>query len=332
LLGATVGIRAGTMGSRVAPPSAAIPSAVPRLRTTLATLAIVLAALGFGSVAFFARSLADAGIASPVIALFRFGFVALVLLPVGLAARGKGRPVLWALGAGFAMGIGWTGYVAAIKVAPVASAGVVYMSYPVFALLSAWVLLGQRPALRSLAAAALILGAAVLALGPSRLPAEAVWALLVSFAAPVTFGTSIAILTGKLAALTPLERVFFAAQGATVGLLPMLAGVEADALLPETVDGWALIAGIAVLTALLPQLLYVIAAPAIGAARTAMAGSVELPTMFVIGWLAFGEPLSLAQLAAGAAVLVAVVLTPPLAPPAALAPSVTGDDRTGDPP
>lgn len=301
-------------------PTAPTAPPAPRMGPTVATLAVVLAALGFGSVAFFAKSLAEAGVAAPAIAVFRFGFVALVLAPVGLRARGARRPALWALGAGFAMGIGWTGYVGAVKVAPVAAAGLVYMSYPVFALLSAWVLLGQRPALRSVAACVLILAAAAVALKPSALPPGAVGPLLVSFAAPLTFGVSIAILTGKLAGLMPLERVFFAALGATIGLLPMLAGVDRGALLPATPDGWALIAGIALVTALVPQLLYVSAAPRIGAARTAMAGSFELPTMFLIGWLAFGEPLNLAQLAAGAAVLAAIAITPPLAPQAALTP------------
>ncbi|WP_421997452.1 DMT family transporter [Reyranella sp.] len=247
------------MSSRVpVVPAPTAPTAPPAPRTgpTVATLAVVLAALGFGSVAFFAKSLAEAGVAAPAIAVFRFGFVALVLAPVGFRARGARRPALWALGAGLAMGIGWTGYVGAVKAAPVAAAGLVYMSYPVFALLSAWVLLGQRPALRSVAACVLILAAAAVALKPSALPPGAVGPLLVSFAAPLTFGVSIAILTGKLAGLMPLERVFFAALGATIGLLPMLAGVDRGSLLPATPDGWALIAGIALVTALVPQLLY----------------------------------------------------------------------------
>ena len=44
-----------------------------------------------------------------------------------------------------------------------------------------------------------------------------------------------------------------------------------------------------------------------------MTGSVELPTMFVIGWLAFGETLGSAQLVAGALVLLAIALAPSLA-------------------
>ena len=44
----------------------------------------------------------------------------------------------WALGAGFGMGLGWTAYVRAVEVVPVSTAGVIYMSYPLFAIVLAW--------------------------------------------------------------------------------------------------------------------------------------------------------------------------------------------------
>ena len=63
-------------------------------------------------------------------------------------------------------------------------------------------------------------------------------------------------------------------------------------------------------TALVPQLLYTACSPVIGTARTAIAGSVELPVMFAIGWLAFDETLRPVQIVACAMVLGAILLTP----------------------
>ncbi len=73
------------------------------------------------------------------------------------------------------------------------------------------------------------------------------------------------------------------------------------------------------LTSVVPQIAYSVAAPFIGAARTATAGAVELPTIFVIGWLAFGESIGPLQLVAGSLVIVAVLITPSRPAPAAVA-------------
>jgi drug/metabolite transporter (DMT)-like permease len=71
------------------------------------------------------------------------------------------------------------------------------------------------------------------------------------------------------------------------------------------------VAGIALGSALIPQLLYTVAAPVIGTARTAVAGSVELPTMFLVGWFAFAEPVGRgAQWLACGIVIAAIALTP----------------------
>ena len=73
---------------------------------------------------------------------------------------------------------------------------------------------------------------------------------------------------------------------------------------------WQLIGGLALFTALLPQLVYTTFAPMIGAARSAVAGSVELPTMFFIGWYALGEVIGAAQWLACLLITLAILMTP----------------------
>jgi len=294
--------------------------------TTLATATIVVASLGFGLVPLFARGLLDAGMAPASIAFWRFALTGILLLPLAWRRHRPGRAALWAVGAGIALGLGWIGYANALRFASVATVGVVYMSYPLFAMLFAWLLLRQRPGLRAWIGGALILLAAGLALTPGGQAPGNYQALLLSLSAPLTFGAAIAILTVKLQGLTPLERVLFASLGSTAALLPVLLVLGPSAFIPTDAHQLLLLLGVAVVTAALPQLLYVVAAPKVGAARAAVAGSMELPTMFLIGWLAFDEAIEPVHIFAGVLVVTAILLTPPSAPPASVAPAGSEDD------
>ena len=73
---------------------------------------------------------------------------------------------------------------------------------------------------------------------------------------------------------------------------------------------WQLIAGLALFTALLPQLVYSRFAPEIGAPRASVAGSVELPTMFLVGWLMLGDVIGWAQWLACLMITTAILVTP----------------------
>jgi drug/metabolite transporter (DMT)-like permease len=76
---------------------------------------------------------------------------------------------------------------------------------------------------------------------------------------------------------------------------------------------WGLISGatvgLALGTAFVPQLVYTSFAQRIGAARSAVAGSIELPTLFLIGWFAPGEVIGPAQWLGF--VLITVAIPPP---------------------
>ncbi len=276
----------------------------------LATAGIILASAGFGLVPYFARSLTAEGMAPHAVAFFRYAIAASVLLPFVWQARAHWRALVWGLCAGVAMGVGWIGYVRAVEVAPVSTVGVLYMTYPVFTLLIAWLVFGDRPGRRAVLAALMIIAAAALASSPAAVSAEHLPALVLSLAAPLGFGFGINVLVHKLVVLKPLARISCVSLGSVLGLLPLLAATPIEALRPVSAEGWWLVLGIALGSALVPQLLYTVCAPVIGTARTSIAGSFELPTMFLVGWFAFAEPVGLAQWAACAIVISAIVLTP----------------------
>ncbi len=276
----------------------------------IATVTATLAAVGFGMVPFFAKTLTDGGMAAQAVAFYRYVLVAIVLLPFLSIRPGAWSTTVWGILCGAAMGIGWTGYVKAIETIPVSTVGVLYMTYPIFTVLIAWVWFRQPPSLLSIFAAVIVIVAAVIATTPVAVRAEESFAFLIALTAPITFGFAINVLVTKLAGILPLSRIASVALGAVLGLLPLIVPLGFDNLLPESAIDWWMIVGIAIITALIPQLLYVVSAPRIGAAKSAMAGSAELPTMFLVGWLAFGETIGSPQLIAAAMILTAVVITP----------------------
>lgn len=279
-----------------------------------ATAALLLAAVCFGLAPWFARSLLDAGLSPTAVAFFRF-LTSATMLAAFLRLRGEQRTAtLWALASGVGLGVSWITYVEALRIAPIATVGVLYMTYPLFTLVIAWAWLGRPVTSRSATAGILVVVAATLALAPSLgAPAERS-ALLLSLIAPIGFGFAICVLTHKLFALSALERAAGVSLGATIGLLPVVATLPPDAVVPADAAGWSLIIGISVVTALAPNVLLSTFGPRLGHARTATTSSFELPVMFVVGLLAFGEPIGMAQLTAAALVMAAIVLSPPAVP------------------
>jgi drug/metabolite transporter (DMT)-like permease len=79
--------------------------------------------------------------------------------------------------------------------------------------------------------------------------------------------------------------------------------------IPQDTPTWLLLAGLAIGSALIPQLIYTVCSPVIGASRTAVFGSIELPTMIVVSIVAFGEPLTTPQAVACLIIVSAIVLT-----------------------
>ncbi len=277
----------------------------------LPTCLVLLSCFCFGTIPYFARTLTDSGMASYAVAFYRYGLSALILFPILLRLpAAQLKTVAWGVASGAAVGLGWVGYVSALRTVPVSTVGVLYMTYPVFTLLIGWLWFNDKPSNRALCGATMVIAAALIASSPAAVEPRHLPALLVSLTAPISFGLGINILIHKLTPINALARVASFSLGASVSLLPMLMLSEARAVLPQNATDWQLIAGLALGTALLPQLLYTVFAPMIGAARSAVAGSVELPTMFFIGWYALGEVIGLAQWLACLMITLAILLTP----------------------
>ena len=285
-------------------------SGLVEVGTARATLLVVIASIGFGTVPYFTRSLVDDGMPAHAIEFYRFAVTALLLGPALLSRNLDGKALAWGIGAGILLGLGWVGYVHAIETAPVANVGVLYMTFPIFTLLVGWAGFGEKPSRRAVVASLVILVAASLVLGPTAMKLQNVPDLLLALSAPLTFGFMLNVLTRKLTPLPPLARIAILATGAVIGLIPLVLLNDLNVMLPRINSDWWLLLAMALVTFLVPQLLYASFAPVIGSARTSMASSIELPTNFIIAWMAFEEVIGFAHWIAGLLIVGAVVMTP----------------------
>ena len=281
----------------------------PSIPHAVAVIGVLIASICFGLVPYFSRSLTEQGVAPYAVAFYRYIVAALLLLPVLIRHRHEWREITWGLSAGAVMGLGWIGYVTALEKLPASTVGVLYMTYPVFTLVIAWAVFADAPTRRALSAAGLIVVAAVIAGSPASVPVAHLPTLLISLAAPFGFGFGICVLVHRLSRIAPLARIASVSLGSVLGLAPLILGAEVGELLPRDQSDWLLIVGIGLVTALVPQLIYTICSPVIGASQTAVVGSIELPTMFAVGFLAFHEAISLPQAWACALILSAIAIT-----------------------
>jgi len=270
---------------------------------------LVTSGVSAASIAFFARSLTEAGLSAAAVVFFRFAATVLITgRRIALTDR-KRVDSAWAFVAGLALGLGWVGYVLAIERLPVPLVATIYMTYPAFTLLATWLISGGRPASRAVAGAALVLTGAFIAVGPADAGVGG-WVVLLAVAAPVTFGLVVAVMSDRVHALQPVETIAATSLGAFVGLVPLVVAQPLDAVIPADARTWLLAIGIGLLTSLLPMMLFVVGAPVVGSARAAAAASLELPTVFLIAWVLLAEPPTLAQLAGGTVILLAIMVSP----------------------
>ena len=281
----------------------------------VAVAGVITASVSMGLVPIFARTLTDDGMAPVAVSFYR-NLLGAVLLGGMLRLTGPKRTAtLWGLFTGIGMGFGWTTYVEAVTVVPVSTAGVIYLSYPIFTLLVLWAVFGQPPTRRALVGAVVVVVAAVIALGP-EVSGEHTSELLILLAAPISFGLAVAVLTERMGSLNPLERVATVGVGSSAGLAPLVLSLPGDEVIPAEPSSWLLIIGIGLLTGVGPQWLYVKCAPRVGAPKAAVTGAIELPTMFAVSVLVFGEGLTITQVLAGLLVVGAILAVPSRPSPA----------------
>lgn len=268
---------------------------------------VVVSAAGFGTLAIFGRyAYADAMDALTISSL-RFSLAAiptLVLLAVRRERFPRGSVLLRLI----AMGVlGYVGaafaYLAALKYASAGLVALLLYLYPTFVTLLAVVVLKEPfTGVKGLALGLALMGTA-LAVGP--LSGQALGVLFAVTSAAL-YAIYIIIGTDVMKSVSPVQSsaVIFATAGIGNTVLMMVTGPH----LPATGRGWAAIAGLVVITTLIPVVAFLAGLKRIGPTNAAMLSTLEpVVTVVLASWL-LHETLTPVTLLGGGLILTAVLM------------------------
>ena len=272
-------------------------------------LLCLLSAAGFAAMPIFARQAYATGIElTPLLAL-RFVMAAAMLWAlVLLRRRPLGSPRGLALGAvlgfgGYALQAGL--YFGAIQRIDVGLASLLLYAYPSFVTLAAFALRRESPTRRKLGALALASSGVILVLaggGTGSIdPLGAAMALACA-------GFYTVFILGSERASAKVPAVPFAASVATGAAVTFAIAALFTGGVHASGEGVVWAAVIALVSTVIPIVLFTAGLARVGASTTAIASTVEPALTVALAWLVLGETLGPFQLAGGALVLSAVVL------------------------
>jgi len=275
------------------------------------SLFIVTAAIGFGLNPMLAQLLMGDGLSPQLVALYRFLLPALVLMPWLRLARVEYTEGLIMFAFGMANGVAMLAYFSALSQIPVAQAIFIYYSYPVISLLVGWGLYGKQPTINHVISAGLIIISASLVFQPQQLEARQWLSTLSCFLAPLVFSLTIHYWSQPRKPLEPLQRMRCGLLGHMVVLIPLAIISQPVTWLPQSNVGYIWVIALAGLATSLPQFLFTLGAPKVGAEKTSIAGALELVVALICGTVVLGNGLNHSQIVAMILILMAMQIRHP---------------------
>ena len=241
--------------------------------------------------------------------LVRFG-VSIVVLAAWVALR---RPVRGQTGAAFASGLGlgaatiflFEGYARL----PTSITVLVFYTYPAFTLILARMLFGVAMERRIVFAIVCVLGAAGLILTPGHLGGTPLVPVMITFGAPLCYGLYLACLGNVPVTTDAGWRTLIVSIAAFMVTIIWHVVVDSGMEWPASNDGWLSLAFVGLGTGVVATCLVVAGTSMAGSSRSAVAGSSELVTVLLVGWLLFGETLRVEALFGATLIFAAIVVS-----------------------
>ncbi|HMV30209.1 MAG TPA: DMT family transporter, partial [Anaerolineales bacterium] len=268
---------------------------------------IAISAASFGTLAIFGRYAYAENIDTFTLLFLRFGFSASFMTMMLILRKEpfpRGRVLAQLIGMG---GIGYAGqsflYLTAIKYASAGLVALLLYLYPFFVAILSMIFLQEKLTRVKAFALALALCGTALTVGPvSGQPIGAIMAIVAAL------GYSIYIIVGAnvMKHVSPFQSstVIFASASVVYGLLTFTNGIH----LPQTNFGWLVIAGIVVVSTIIPVTTFLAGLERIGPTNAAMLSTIEPIITVFLATVLFGDKLAPIVLAGGALILIAVVI------------------------
>ncbi|HNB41504.1 MAG TPA: DMT family transporter [Anaerolineales bacterium] len=277
------------------------------MRRLTGIILIAISAASFGTLAIFGRYAYAENIDTFTLLFLRFGFSASFMTMMLILRKEpfpRGRILAQLIGMG---GIGYAGqsflYLTAIKYASAGLVALLLYLYPFFVAILSMIFLQEKLTRVKAFALALALCGTALTVGPvSGQPIGAIMAIVAAL------GYSIYIIVGAnvMKHVSPFQSstVIFASASVVYGLLTFTNGIH----LPQTNFGWLLIAGIVVVSTIIPVTTFLAGLERIGPTNAAMLSTIEPIITVFLATVLFGDKLAPIVLAGGALILIAVVI------------------------
>lgn len=277
------------------------------MRRLTGILFIAISAASFGTLAIFGRYAYTEDIDTFTLLFLRFGISAsfmIVMLILRKEAFPRGRVLAQLIGMG---GIGYAGqsflYLTAIKYASAGLVALLLYLYPFFVAILSMIFLKEKLTRTKALALMLALFGTALTVGP--VSGQLIGAVMAIVAA---LGYSIYIIVGAnvMKHVSPFQSstVIFTSASIVYGMLTLSNGIH----LPHTNFGWLVIAGIVIVSTIIPVTTFLAGLERIGPTNAAMLSTVEPIVTVFLATLLFGDQLAPIVLLGGAFILIAVIL------------------------
>jgi drug/metabolite transporter (DMT)-like permease len=296
-------------------PEARPPKHRPTARSTRAALTLIVSSAMFATMALAAKVVARR-IPGPQVALVRFAAGVLVTAVAWLSRRVVIRPRRWGwlLARGFFGGTAVLAYFACIERVPIGLATLLNQTYPVYTLLFAWALIGERPSRAALVALPLTLGGVALIIGVRAGQLHAAGGALLGVLSAITSGVAVTAIRAARRERDdgqPSETAWsvflsFTTLGALV-TLPSVLPPFGHWVAPSGRE-WALLAAVGA-TSVIAQIILTASLRHVSGATAGIIS--QLTVLFAVagGALLFGDPVTVSFAIGGALTLTGVALT-----------------------
>lgn len=267
---------------------------------------VLAAAIGFGFNPMFAQILYSQGFAAEMVSLYRFILQAILLSFYLRTPRCEWSESLRMMLLGIVSGVAVFSYFYALNSISVATAVLIYYTYPLFSVLVGWVVFRRQPTMNALMSAALVLVAISLVVDLDTLSSSAKWTVLMCFLAPLVFAIQIQYLSKPMCSMPIVRRMGWSTMGHVAVLLPVAIWLAPVMVLPDSWVGLWAILGLSILAAALPQLLFLIGVPKTAPELTAALGAVELVVAMLMAALLMGQALGRFEITAMLLIMIAL--------------------------
>lgn len=277
------------------------------MHRTVGIVLVVGSAVGFGTLAIFGRYAYADGMDALTIGFLRFALAAIPALALLWLRRERfprGSVLLRLIAMGALSYIaGSFAYLAALKYASAGLVALLLYLYPVIVALLAVVLLHEPLTRIKGLALGLALAGTALAVGPMS---GQFLGVLLGITCGVVYAIYIVLGGDAMKQVSPVQSsaVIFTTAAVGNGLLMLLSGPH----LPASTTGWGSVAGLVVITTLLPVVAFLAGLKRIGPTNAAMLSTLEpVVTVVLANWW-LHETLAPVTLLGGVLILVAVLL------------------------